>query len=207
MENEPTYFHKFIKKNDNGPTLLLLHGTGGNENDLVPIAQAIAPEFNIFTLRGNVQEDGMNRFFKRISEGVFDEEDVKYRAKVIKSFIKAGAKKYGFDINKVYGLGFSNGANMAAAIMLLYPEVLAGSILLRPMFVLKLEEKIDLNFKPILILSATNDSIVPLESVQQLYMQFRNYNAKAELHWQDANHMLVKEDLGIAKDWIDKIEK
>ena len=127
---------KYIYKSAGNPeasTLLLLHGTGGNENDLVPLAKNFGDNFNILSLRGNVQEQGMPRFFKRLGMGVFDEDDLKFRTDEMVSYIKEIALKEGFDITKLIALGYSNGANIAGATLIIYPDFLWGAILFRPM--------------------------------------------------------------------------
>ena len=121
---------------DNQPdifTLLLLHGTGGNEDDLIQVGQMISPSASLLSPRGKVLENGMPRFFKRLAEGVFDLEDLKYRTRELADFVKEASNIYSFDLNKTIAVGFSNGANIAASLLLSYPETLMGAILFRAM--------------------------------------------------------------------------
>ena len=130
------FIYRFEAGAKNSPTLLLLHGTGGNETDLIEFGRAIAPRGNLLSPRGNVLENGMPRFFRRFSHGVFDLEDLKFRTKELLEFIEASAKKYGFDRENVIAMGYSNGANIAATLLLLHERSLAGAILFRPMMTL-----------------------------------------------------------------------
>src|SRR5689334_19040545 len=115
-----SFIHRFEPGKKRGPTLLLLHGTGGNENDLVEFGRAIAPGSNLLSPRGNVLENGMPRFFRRLAHGVFDQEDLKFRAEELLNFIKTSAKEYDFDPENVIAIGYSNGANIAVALLLLH---------------------------------------------------------------------------------------
>src|SRR5882757_915112 len=125
-------------------TVLLLHGTGGDENDLVPVGRALAPGAAILSPRGRVLEMGAPRFFKRIAAGVFDETEVRQRAAELAEWIGWAVEKYGIDASRLYAMGYSNGANIAAAMMLLHPGVIAGGVLLRPMVVIRPEPLPDL---------------------------------------------------------------
>ncbi len=133
-----TFTHRF-EPGTSASTLLLLHGTGGNEHDLVPMAAQLAPGVSVLSPRGKVLENGAPRFFKRLAMGVFDEEDLKAQAADLAQFVRDATHRYGLDARRVYALGYSNGANMAAALVLLYPEVLAGAVLLRPVLPLEVE--------------------------------------------------------------------
>src|SRR6187397_432273 len=128
--------HRFVPARPDGagrPPLLLLHGTGGDESDLLPLGEALAPGAAVLSPRGNVLENGMPRFFRRLAEGVFDEEDVIRRAHELADFVGAAAARHGFDPKRVIAVGYSNGANIAAAILLLRPGALAGAVLFRAM--------------------------------------------------------------------------
>src|SRR5690348_5341093 len=127
------------------PTLLLLHGTGGDENDLLGVGRSIAPAANLLSPRGNVTENGMPRFFRRFAEGIFDEADIRFRAQELVGFIAFAAVHYGFDAQRVIAFGYSNGANIAGATLLLHPPALAGAILIRPMVPLVPSQTPDLN--------------------------------------------------------------
>src|SRR5690625_1693656 len=144
--------HIFQKGTDESrPTILLLHGTGGNEQDLLPLAEIIDKEANVLSVRGNVSENGMPRFFKRLAEGVFDEEDLVFRTKELNEFLDEAAEKYGFDRNNITAVGYSNGANIAASLMFHYEDALAGAILYHPMVPRRGIELSDLTGKSVFI--------------------------------------------------------
>ena len=143
------------------PTLLLLHGTGGNARDLLPLGRQLLPGANLLSPLGKVLERGMPRFFRRLAEGVFDQEDLRFRTGELAEFMQQSAGVYGFDAKRVVAVGYSNGANIAASLLLRRPEVLAGAILLRPMTPFMPEAMPDLNGKPIFIGAGRNDRIVP----------------------------------------------
>ena len=151
LMNAPlSFIHRFEKGADAAARpLLLLHGTGGDENDLVPLGRMIAPAAPLLSVRGKVLENGMPRFFRRFAEGKFDEDDVRLRAGELADFVVEACKHYG--IAAPIALGYSNGANTAAAILLLRPGVLAGAILLRATLPLSQPAQIDLNGVPVLI--------------------------------------------------------
>ena len=157
------------------PPLLLLHGTGGDENDLLPLGRAVAPGSALLSPRGKVLENGMPRFFRRLAEGVFDEDDVRRRADELADFVAEARAAYG--LAAPVALGFSNGANIAAALLLLRPEALAGAVLLRAMVPLAEPPKADLAGKPVLILSGAIDPIVPPDNAARLATQLADAGA------------------------------
>ncbi|MBO1263462.1 alpha/beta hydrolase [Proteiniclasticum sp. SCR006] len=193
--------HKFIKGTDNTRTLVLFHGTGGNENDLIPVAQMIDSEANILSLRGNVNENGMNRFFRRIQEGVFDEEDIRYRAREIIEFLETAAEEYGFSLNALAGLGYSNGANIIAAIHYLYGSVFTKSILFHPMVPLKETPASKLQETSIYIGAGENDPIVPLNNTLALEKTLSEMGADVSLHTYKRGHSLTQEEVQDASSW------
>ena len=160
MSNELSFIHRFEPGHrlDAAP-LLLLHGTGGDENDLLPLGQAIAPGASLLSPRGKVLEHGMPRFFRRLAEGVFDEDDLRRRANELADFVDQARQRY--DLAAPVALGYSNGANIAAAMLLLRPDPLAGAMLLRAMVPLRDVPKTDLTGKPVLIVSGQSDPIIP----------------------------------------------
>ncbi|WP_226666530.1 alpha/beta hydrolase [Metabacillus litoralis] len=194
--------HIFKEGNDkNAPTFLLLHGTGGNERDLLPIAEMISPNASVLGVRGNVLENGMPRFFRRLSEGVFDEEDLVFRTKELYDFIEDMSKKYHFDRGNVLAIGYSNGANIAASVMYHYQDALAGAILLHPMVPLREVEIPDLKETPIFIGAGLNDPIIPKAETTELVDALKAANGIVTEYWGEAGHQLTREEIVKAKQW------
>jgi phospholipase/carboxylesterase len=182
------------------PPLLLLHGTGGDENDLLPLGQAIAPGSALLSVRGKVLEHGMPRFFRRLAEGVFDEDDVRHRATELADFVTEARKRY--DLAAPIALGYSNGANIAAAMLLLRPEELDGALLLRAMVPLREAPKADLAGKPVLIVSGKSDPIIPPSNSAQLAAMLSEAGAEVQHRTLPVGHQLSQADLTLAKAWI-----
>jgi phospholipase/carboxylesterase/glyoxalase family protein len=182
-------------------TLLLLHGTGGDENDLLPLGRAISPRVALLAPRGQVLENGMPRFFRRIAEGVFDHADLVARSHQLADFVAAAAKQHGFDPARVYAVGFSNGANVAAAVMLLRPETLAGGILFRPMVPFEPETPPRLAGRRVLVSAGRADALVPAAQSERLAELLRQAGADVTLHWSPGGHALERPDLAAAGDW------
>lgn len=195
------YTHRFEPATAPGAApLLLLHGTGGNEHDLIPLGEQIAPGAALLSPRGDGSEHGMPRFFRRFAEGVFDLDDVARRTHALADFLGRAAARYGFDAARLHALGYSNGANIAASLFLLRPESLAGAVLLRPMVVLEPEHVPDLRGKRILIASGRHDPIVPVDHPERLAAKFRAAGAEVVLRWFDTGHGLTREDLAFARE-------
>ncbi|MEN1989676.1 alpha/beta hydrolase [Paenibacillus hubeiensis] len=184
------------------PTLLLLHGTGGNENDLIGLASLIAPGAAILGVRGNVSENGMPRFFRRLAEGVFDEPDLIARTAELGSFLDAAAEEYGFDRANVYALGYSNGANIAASLMFHQAGVFKGAILHHPMVPLRGLELPDLNGLPVFIGAGENDPIVSRSETEELASLLSGAGADVEIHWERQGHQLTRTEAAAAADWF-----
>jgi phospholipase/carboxylesterase len=184
------------------PPLLLLHGTGGDENDLVSLGRTIAPASALLSPRGKVLEHGMPRFFRRLAEGVFDEDDLKTRARELADFIGTARERYG--IAAPVALGYSNGANIAAAVMLLRPETLAGGILLRAMVPLSKPPEANLKNMPVLIVSAVHDPIVPQENGARLAALLAARGAGVDRNLVAAGHELTPADVEIARGWLEE---
>ncbi len=182
-------------------TFLLLHGTGGDEHDLLGIAQYLNPNFNVLSVRGEIQEHGMNRFFKRLAEGVFDEEDLVFRTHQLHDFVNMKAIEYGFDRTKVIALGYSNGANIAASILFHYQNAFDRAILLHPMVPLR-KELPDLSDVSIFIGAGKNDPICPPEQSIELERLLREAHAKVHLHWENNGHRLTQSELDAIKVWL-----
>jgi predicted esterase len=192
------FIHQFIK--GSAPyTVLLLHGTGGDENDLIPIGKSLAPGANLLSPRGRVSENGAPRFFRRLAHGVFDKEDIELRAAELAGFIEDSAKQYGFDVSRVYALGYSNGANIAHAVMLLHPGVLAGGVLLRPMPVIEPVSVPDLKGIPVLIAAGDEDGMTTPELTHRLAAQLTEAGAKVDVKWMAAGHELTPYDFQIVQ--------
>jgi phospholipase/carboxylesterase len=204
MSEDFGFIHRFVPAEDNatGDTLVVLHGTGGDENDLIGIGQAIAPGAAIVSPRGNVLENGAPRFFKRLAEGVFDPKEVRSRAEELARFIRAAVVTYRLDPARVFALGYSNGANIASTIMFVEPEILRGAILFRPMLVYEPSEMNDLAGSAVFISSGRMDPIVPAESVERLVELFGETHAEVTLKWQLAAHSLVPSEVREAAEWF-----
>jgi len=183
-------------------TLLLLHGTGGNEHSLVELARQMAPATNLLSPRGKVLENGAPRFFRRLAMGVFDQADLMAQAANLARFVQEAAERYGFDAGRVYALGYSNGANMAAALMLLHPEALAGGVLLRPVLPLEPSRPPSLSGKAAFLAAGRRDPWAPVERVEALAGWLERAGAQVELRWQEAGHELHPEELEAARGWL-----
>jgi phospholipase/carboxylesterase len=184
--------------------LLLLHGTGGDENDLLPLGRMVAPGSALLSPRGKVLEAGMPRFFRRLAEGVFDEADVRARAHELADFVAEAREAYG--LAAPVALGFSNGANIAAALLWLRPETLAGAVLIRAMVPLAQPPEADLAGKPVLILSGAMDPIVPAENAARLAQQLAAAGADVTHETLPAGHALSQADVRLAREWLDRLE-
>jgi len=201
---EPDFIHRFVPAKDaSSRVLLLLHGTGGDETDLLALGSELDPGAALLSPRGKVTENGMPRFFRRFAEGVFDEEDIIVRANELADFVTAAAEDYEFDADNVTAVGYSNGANIAAAMMLLRPEVLRGAVLFRAMVTLSNPPPAQLRGKRVLLSAGRHDPIIALPNVQQLAGLLKSAGADITLEIQEASHGLVQEDRAAAKRWLD----
>lgn len=197
------FVHRFVPGTRPGATpLLLLHGTGGNEDDLVSLGRALAPEAPLLSPRGQVLENGMPRFFRRHAEGVFDLEDLKYRAQQLARFISEARATYQLGEIAPVAVGFSNGANIAAALLLLHPGSLSAGILLRPMVPLVPDPLPALNQVRALIAAGRYDPIVTPQQSQALAELLEQAGAEVTLHWSEAGHNLTRDDLQAAERWM-----
>lgn len=190
-----------INKGNNDTTLLLLHGTGGNEHDMLPLAGLIDSEANVLSVRGNVSEHGMPRFFRRIAEGVFDEEDLVNRTHELNDFITTAASENGLDREKIVAVGYSNGANIAASLMYHDKDALHAAILFHPMVPLRNIELPDLSGKKVFIGAGVNDPISPKEETEELAEALRNAGAAVEIYWHQAGHSLTQDEVQQAAAW------
>jgi phospholipase/carboxylesterase len=201
------FIHRFIPPDSNAKeselTLLLLHGTGGNEDDLIPLGKELAPNASILSVRGKVLENGMPRFFRRLEEGVFDMEDLKIRTDELAEFIVKSSSAYMFDAESVIAVGYSNGANIAASLLLRRPEVLAGAILFRAMVPFIPTVMPDLSKKSIILLEGLYDPIVSKAEAKSLLEVFTKTQSSVTLKWQNSGHNLTQEDIVAAKKWLE----
>lgn len=202
---ETAFIHRFEPATSAGsPPLLLLHGTGGDENDLLGLGKMISSGSALLSPRGRVLEHGMPRFFRRLAEGVFDEEDVARRARELGQFVGEARQRYG--IAAPVAVGFSNGANIAAALLLLQPETLAGAILMRAMVPLSDPPKVALGGKPVLLLSGQAVPIVPASNSARLAALLSDAGAKVTHKVLPAGHQLSQADVTLARDWVAKAD-
>jgi phospholipase/carboxylesterase len=204
MNSDLGFIHRHLPAADSATsdTLVVLHGTGGDENDLISIGQAVAPGAAILSPRGNVLENGAPRFFKRLAEGKFDPKEVRSRAEELARFIRGAVVTYRLDPARVYALGYSNGANIASTAMLVEPGVFRASILLRPMLVYDPPERNDLSDTAVFISAGRIDPIVPVESVEKLVELFEAAHSKVTVKWQLAGHSLVPSEVREASEWL-----
>jgi phospholipase/carboxylesterase len=203
MSESLSFIHRFDEGIDPAlPPLLLLHGTGGDENDLLPLGRMIAPNATMVSPRGKVLENGMPRFFRRLADGVFDEDDVRLRANELADFIAAARAHY--RLPSPIALGYSNGANTAAAILLLRPEALAGAILLRATVPLSQTSPVDLSGKPVLIVSGAMDPMMQPERAARLAALLTGYGAVVDHRTLPSGHELSQADVTLAKQWLEK---
>jgi phospholipase/carboxylesterase len=204
MSGELGFVHRFRPPGSpaSADTLVVLHGTGGNEDDLIGIAQTAAPGAAVISPRGKVLENGAPRFFRRLAEGVFDPAEVRSRGEELAKFIGEAAARYGRDPKRVFALGYSNGANIASTVMLIDPGVIRAAVLLRPMLVFQPEEKSDLSGTAALISAGRVDPIVPTASVETLAQLLEARGAEVTLKWQLGGHNLVPSEVKDAADWF-----
>ncbi|KGR77288.1 alpha/beta hydrolase [Ureibacillus sinduriensis] len=189
--------------NQDKPVLLLLHGTGGDENGLIPLADIVDPEASYLSVRGNVLENGMPRFFRRLAEGVFDEEDLIYRTKELNEFLDHASKEYRFNRQNILALGYSNGANIAASLLFHYKDALMGAILHHPMVPRRGIELPDLTAKNVYIAAGTNDPICPQQESVELKQLLEAAGAKVDVHWENHGHQLTMNEVQAAKQWYE----
>jgi phospholipase/carboxylesterase len=198
---ELSFIHRYEPATDaNRPPLLLLHGTGGDENDLLGLGRTISPGSALLSPRGKILENGMPRFFRRLAEGVFDEEDVKFRANELADFVIEARKAYG--LAAPVALGFSNGANIAAAMLMLRPEVLSGAALLRAMVPLSKAPQADLSGKRVLMISGAMDPIIPADNAKHLAASLSESGAEVQHEVLPTGHNLSQTDLQLLVKWF-----
>lgn len=194
------YVHRWIPGDER--VALLLHGTGGNEDDLLPLVGDLLPGASVLTLRGNVMEGPMPRFFRRLREGVFDQADVAFRTTQLASFVRAAATAYRFDLAKLTAIGFSNGANIAANVLLREPGVIPRAVLFRAMVPSEGAPAAGGEGTRVYIGAGRRDPIIPPENAERLAMLLRESGADVTIEWRMAGHGLTAEDVAHARSWL-----
>jgi phospholipase/carboxylesterase len=198
------FIHRFVPPRKGSQlTLLLLHGTGGNENDLLGLGSQLLPGAALLSPRGKVLENGAPRFFRRLAEGVFDINDLVNRTEELARFVEKASAKYGLG-GKIIAVGYSNGANIAASLLLLRPGLLTGAVLFRPMVPFTMQNVPDLSGTQVLIEAGTGDIMVPREQPEALADLFRRGKADVTLLWQEAGHQLTEADIEGARQWFSR---
>ena len=202
MRPQPDFIHEFVPGSSNR-TLLLLHGTGGNEHDLIPLGHELDSNAALLSPRGKILENGMPRFFRRLAEGVFDVEDLKQRTNELADFVAAVAQHYKLATDQIIAVGYSNGANIAASMLLLRPEILRAAILFRAMVPLVPEDLPDLSSVHVWIGAGDYDPIIPVSEAQRLTELFRSAGADVTIRFANAAHGLTDAEVRTARHWID----
>ncbi|BBI36328.1 alpha/beta hydrolase [Cohnella abietis] len=190
--------------NPNAPVLVLLHGTGGTEHDLLPLADVISPASSVLSIRGNVLENGMPRYFRRLAEGIFDIEDLIYRTKELNDFLDQASEEYGFDRRNLVAVGYSNGANIAGSILFHYADSLKGAILHHPMVPLRDIELPVLSGVPIFIAAGENDPICLPQETEELNALLKDAGASVTVHWEKFGHRLTSSEVNAAAIWYEQ---
>jgi len=200
------FIHRFVPapEGESSLTLLLLHGTGGDETDLLGVGRQVAPGAALLSPRGKVLENGMPRFFRRLAEGVFDLADLRARTHELADFVQTATQRYRLAADGIVAVGFSNGANIAASVLLLRPEVLAGAVLFRAMVPLVPETLPDLRGRPILLAAGRRDQIASPEETERLRRLLVQAGAGVTLHWGQTGHGLTPADIEAARAWLEE---
>ncbi|HLR02846.1 MAG TPA: alpha/beta hydrolase [Virgibacillus sp.] len=199
--------HVFIEGSGiHKPTFLMLHGTGGDESDLLPLAEKVDENASVLSVRGQISENGMPRFFKRLAEGVFDEDDLIYRTEELNEFLDWASREYEFDRQNVVAIGYSNGANIAASLLFHYKDALKGAILHHPMVPRRNMELPDLSGKAVFIAAGKNDPICSPNETEELQSLLKEANANVELHWENSGHQLTLQEVEAARKWYGNLQ-
>ncbi|USG65856.1 alpha/beta hydrolase [Brevibacillus ruminantium] len=199
--------HLFKKGEDaSAPTLVLFHGTGGTEQDLLPLAELISPGSSVLSVRGNVLENGMPRFFRRLAEGVFDEVDLVERTKELKDFLDDCVEKYQLDKNNLVAVGYSNGANIIGSLLFHYENVFRAAILHHPMVPLRNKELPNMSRLAVFIGAGANDPICSPQETDELKILLASAGAQVEVHWEQRGHQLTMTEAEAAAEWFQNIK-
>jgi phospholipase/carboxylesterase len=202
MRPQPDFIHEFVPGTSDR-TLLLLHGTGGNEHDLIPVGRELDPNAALLSPRGKVLENGMPRFFQRLAEGVFDVDDLKQRTNELADFVTAAAQQYKLAAERIVAVGYSNGANIAGSMLLLRPEILHAAILFRAMVPLVPENLPDLRSVRVWIGAGDQDPIIPASETQRLVELLRRAGSDVTIRFANATHGLTDADVKAAQHWLE----
>jgi phospholipase/carboxylesterase len=205
MRPPPDFIHEFVPGTSRR-TLLLLHGTGGNEHDLIPLGRELDPNTALLSPRGQILENGMPRFFRRLAEGVFDVEDLKQRTNELADFVINATDRYEIDMKNIIAVGYSNGANIAASMLLLRPEILHAAILFRAMVPLEPEALPDLSPVRVWIGAGNQDPIIPTSETQRLVDLLRRAGADVTIRFANASHGLTEADVKTARHWLEGLK-
>ncbi len=199
-----SFLHRYepAEAGHDGPILVLLHGTGSDENDLIPLGRMLDPAAALLSPRGKVLEQGMPRFFRRFAEGVFDLEDLRVRTHELAEFLAAACVEYRLDASRLWAVGFSNGANIAASVLLLRPGVFRGAILLSPMVPLEPDPQPKLTGTDVWIGAGKHDPIAPPEQAEKLAALLRNAGADVTLYWTEGSHGVDAREITAAREWL-----
>jgi predicted esterase len=196
------FTHRFVPGSGSKITLLVLHSTGGNEDELLPLGRELLPNAALLAPRGRVLERGMPRFFRRLAEGVFDQQDLALRTDELVAFIAAAAVQYGFDAGSVIAVGYSNGANIAASVLLKHPRVLAGAVLFHPMVPFEPSPLPSLAQTPVFMSAGAADHMVPRPLTERLAQLLSASGANVTVHWEAGGHELTRSEVDAARDWL-----
>lgn len=196
------FVHRWEPRAGSARTLLLLHGTGGDENDLIQLGGMLDPGANLLSPRGQVLEHGMPRFFRRLAEGVFDLPDLTARTHGLADFVQGASARYGFPLEGVTAVGFSNGANIAASMLLLRPGIVRQAILLRAMVPLEPNPLPDLTGTRVFLAAGERDPIIPPANTERLAGLLRSAGAEVTLRWSPVGHQLTRDDVDASRAWL-----
>jgi phospholipase/carboxylesterase/glyoxalase family protein len=202
--NVDSFAHQYVPAPSGGDavTFLMLHGTGGTEHDLLHVGPLLDEGAGMLAPRGEVLENGMPRFFRRIAEGVFDPDDLHARTIELADWVRVAAQAYGFDRRRIVAVGYSNGANMAASLLLLEPHLLAGAVLFRPMVPLEPERMPHLKGVAVFVAAGRADRTMAAQQPESLVMLLHRAGADVALHWDNAGHVVDPREYGAARDWL-----
>lgn len=198
------FAHRYLPADTPGPrrVLLLLHATGGTEDDLLPLGHRLAPGAPLLSPRGRVLEGTLPRFFRRLAEGIFDQADLALRTDELARFIRAATTRYGLDPAGLVAVGYSNGANIAGSLLLRYPGLLAGAVLFRAMLPFEPARPVAIPGTPVWLGAGRRDPTVPRENIERLAKLLQDSGARVTLEWRDAGHQMNAEDVDSAARWL-----